>query len=334
MVKSNEAIKYFSCESGLVRDGENEIYRIFERADNGLRFRKIHIKGVTSGEAVDICQVTDVHFNILNERDFEENDPCIMSTYENRGWNKNGSSLPNAIRAFEYGGYCDGLVVTGDILDYLCHGTLEYTKKYLWDAYPQALACIGGHEIARQMQGDVPDEMPTEEKYAMIQEIWGHDIGYYSRVIKGRVLAVVMNNDRARYTAEQYEKFSSDIAMARAEGLTVLIFQHEPVSTGNPKDTDVEFITVGDGSASHDFYNGYCGNQANDSHTRALYKLIIQSADVIKGIFCGHCHNDIYTEVLASYSDERGNAVEAIIPQHILTANAYNNGNVLHIVVE
>ncbi len=325
MKNTTEAERYFSVPMTVIQGSEDDPIRCFyQRMDNLLNVRRITIKAIRPGKTLDICQTSDLHFNYLDAEDFAENDPCVMSSYQHRQWLKGGASLQNAIRAVEYGTYCDQLVVTGDILDYYTHGALEYTKKYLWDACPNAIACIGGHDVTCRMQGTVPDAMPREEKYKGLQEIWNHDLQYYSRLLDDRVMVIQMNNDCGAVL--QYNRLLDDLVLARQKEYTVLLFQHEPFSTGNPDDINVPFIRVGDGNLSHDFYSIRAGHPNDRESAIALRALVLEYADVIKGIFCGHCHNDIYTELVAPSG--------RIIPQHILTANAYQNGNVLHISVE
>ncbi len=337
MKDTKDARIYFSVPVKTVMgDPENEISHVMQRGDNFLTLRKIPIKGLKQGRRLDICQVSDVHFNCLNGEDFLKNDPCVMSSYEHRLWNRGGASLQNAIRAFEYGSHCDAMVVTGDILDYHTYGALEYTKKYLWDAHPDAIACLGGHDVLCRMQGEVEDTMPLAEKYKNLSAIWGHDILYYARVLDARVMLVQMNNDLSSFTSDQYEKLSADIEKARRESLTVLLFMHEPLSTGNPADTEVSFIRTGDALGNRNFYSEYAGSAGSDEPTMRVYRLITESADVIKGIFCGHCHSDIYTEVLA-YDPQKKEKTH--IPQHTLIANCYTAnthpfGSVLHIVMD
>lgn len=63
-----------------------------------------------------------------------------------------------------------------------------------------------------------------------------------------------------------------------------------------------------------------------NTNTLALYGLITESADVIKGVFCGHQHNIFYTEITAK---------NGFIPQYTLTANPYfKNGTLAKIIVK
>lgn len=67
-----------------------------------------------------------------------------------------------------------------------------------------------------------------------------------------------------------------------------------------------------------------------DSTPKQVYDIITNNADVIKGIFCGHVHNDHYVEVKAKTSDGQ----DAVIPQYVLTAAFYDKGHVLKITVK
>jgi hypothetical protein len=83
----------------------------------------------------------------------------------------------------------------------------------------------------------------------------------------------------------------------------------------------------------------FAGSPAHGyADTMKVYNLIVRNSDVIKGVFCGHWHNHMYTEILAQNedgsfkTDENGNYV--VIPQHTVTANAYGSGNAIKITVK
>ena len=128
------------------------------------------------GTEIRIGLLSDVHINYCNERDFAEADPVIMSTYENRKWNANAESVPKLQRAFEFLNDMDQIVLCGDTLDYISHGTMELMQKEVWDKHPDVLAVVGGHELHRRMQGKVPDPLTDEERLAIIGQFWKHDI--------------------------------------------------------------------------------------------------------------------------------------------------------------
>ncbi len=300
--------------------------------ENGPMVREVCVKSKKQGmKPLEIVQFTDVHFNYCNEDDISEANPTLMSTLEHRRWLGNAESLPTARAAMEYAAMSDQTVVTGDILDYLSLGAQELTQKELFWRDPNMLACIGGHEASQQMQGVVSETKTMKEKYDMLASFWCHDIFYESKLLGDRVIAVVLDNGsiwRYHYTELQYNKLKSDIEYARQNDLIILIFEHEQICTSNPTEECADIIRVGDARVSKNFYKDFAGGEATtDEWTLKTYDLIRQSSDVIKGVFCGHMHNDVYTEILGTDGGR--------IPQYVLTANPYDaTSHVLEITVE
>lgn len=307
---------------------------------NELTVREVTIKTQKGGAPLEIVQLTDLHFNYCTEEDLK--DPVLKSTYENRKWlkidyanNKRGS-LDNTLKCLEYAKNADQIVVTGDILDYLSQGTLELTKKHLFDAYPGIMACLGNHDAVRQMQGTVAENTTLEERMAILKENWIHDVDYYSKVMDERVMLIQMNNasDPSQkfgcFWDHQVDLLKNDLALAREKGYTVLLFYHIPLATGNPADYNAAASMVGDpnGSVRNLYTNGV--GKLSGGASREVYDLITNNADIIGGAFCGHTHNDFYTEIKAKNAD----GTDAVIPQYILMGVPYGKGHVLKITVE
>ncbi len=308
--------------------------------ENGLHVRDVTIDSGL-GEEVCIGHVSDLHFNYCNEQDMAEADPVVMSTLENRMWLANGASVPNARRCLAFLRDMDQVVVNGDTLDYLSHGCMELMQREVWDAYPGIIATMGGHEVLRKMLGKVEDPLSRKERLRMLEDFWPHDPYYISKLVKNRVLVVGLFNDLGCYTAYQEEKLRADLALARENGYAVLLFEHEPIRTMNPAESCVraeDVLQVGDpngypidyctGSTGYGKY--MAGADACDRQTKAVYSLIVNSADVIRGVFAGHRHSHIYTEIIGRTPD----GAERIIPQFINTASAYQKGHVMRILVK
>lgn len=301
--------------------------------DNGLHIRDIVIDAGIGQEVV-IGHLSDIHYNYCNRRDFDEADPVLMSTLEHRHWLAGGASVPKARRCLEAVKDADQIVLNGDTLDYLSHGAMELMQREIWDRYPGIIATVGGHEIAKKMQGTVPEILPRGERLAVVEQFWKHDIYYVSKLIKGKVLVVGLFNDLSRFNENQYQKLASDIALAREKGWIVLLFAHEPIATHDPAHENItaeDAILVGDASAFPDNYcDGYmAGGISSDEATMAVYRLIVNSADVIKGFFAGHVHSHLYLEIAAKLPD----GTDTVIPQYIHTASAYQDGHVMRITV-
>ncbi len=316
---------------------------------NGLKVREVVIDSGNEGEAVEIVHFADPHLNYINKKDIEIGDINTLSTYRGRAWLRDGSSVPKIAAAMEYASFFDQTVITGDIMDYFSFGCVDITKKMILDQDENVLMAVGNHEPAELMQSDTPglsERYTLAEKYAMLSDFWPHDLLYTSRILTDdagneKVMLVVLDNQRDRYWAEQYEPFAADIALAREKNIPILVFQHDPICTYNPNETKVRwFYEPGDYSESgnHDFSARFAGSDETDIDTMEVYNLIVQNSDVIKGVFCGHWHNHMYTEIYARddsgnfLKDENGDQV--IIPQYVVTSNAYGKGNVIKITVE
>lgn len=307
-------------------------------AENGLYVRDVVIDAGI-GEEVFIGHISDVHLNYCNKQDFDEAEPVIISTYENRLWCANGSSVPNLQKALEFLDDANQLVANGDILDYLSHGSMELMQRELWDKCPGIIATAGGHEVARQMQGKVADTLSRRERLDILEKYWQHDLYYKSRLVREKVLVIGMFNDLAQFDERQKEKLEADIKAARENGYVILLFAHEPIVTHNPEHkcvSEEDIMLKGDISGfPYNFCDGdkkvkIAGDSKCDDVTNEVYRLITENADVVKGFFAGHFHNDIHLDILAKTNDGK----DTVIPQFINNALAYDEGHVMRILVK
>ena len=331
-MKHSETEKLFSAPSDIVvGSAEDERTCIHRFRDSGVFFRNFTLNSKKGGEPVEILQITDIHFNYCDENDLKDEE--LADTFEHRKWNANAASAESVKRTIPLSKYFDKTIVTGDTLDYLSEGAMELTKKYIWDVDPDILIALGGHELTREMQTGKPDKTPLSERLAYLQANWRHDIHYHSEIIGGKVLAVVLDNSQSKFLPGQAEKLRADIQRARDEKLVLLIFEHEPLSTGCSDDArikaikryDPEFVDLWSGASI-----GSVG-RADDEATREVYDLITHNADVIGGIFCGHEHSAFYSEIRAlTPGGER-----RVIPQILLEGSPYDDqaGHILRITI-
>ena len=294
------------------------------------------------GETV-IVHMTDLHYKECNEQDLK--DPVLASTAEHRWAFDTKYTVPNARRALDYADSLSPaqIVITGDALDYLSEGSLELLKREIWDRYREAdgtvrrvLVTMGNHEPLRQMQGTVPETISTEDRIRMVADAWEHDIDYVSRVLEDKVMIIGIDNStrcddgNPGFYEHQIPLLKRDLALAREKKYVVLLFYHVPLVTGKEADTRVEASVIGDPNGKFgNFYHGGIGPWCSDA-AKEMYELITSGADVIKGLFCGHNHNDYYTEVAARTSDGE----ETVIPQYVLIGTPYQKGHVLKITVK
>ncbi len=321
---------------GTSANPETWIYRLGE---NGVYVREFELDSGKGGDAVEIVQISDTHFNYCNERDFEEAYPETMSTWENRYAFKYPSTQNALDNSIEYASYSDQIIVTGDAIDYLSWGCLELLYKYVWDPHPDTLIPFGNHEVVRRMQGNVAESTSLDSRLALLAENWKHDIYYESKVLSNeegteKVMVVAINNCLNYFFDGQAEKLAADIEICREKDIPMLVFMHIPLLTRNPADYDVPALRVNDSSVtSRNFYNegdyiGFKGGASKD-----VYDVITKNPDVIKGIFNGHMHSDFYTEIWSKNADGTDNP-DVTIPQYTLTGSAYETGHALRITVK
>ena len=307
------------------------------RAENGVTLWDVTVDAGI-GDEVYIAHLSDLHYNYCNEQDMAEADPVLMSTHEHRLWLYNGASVPNVRHCLAMAEDADAYVFNGDTLDYLSHGTMELMNREIWDNYPDCIATVGGHEVARQMQGQVPEILSYGERLNIVQDYWRHDIYYVSKVIKNKVMIIGFLNNCGWQTAEQTEKLKADLGLAREKGYAVLLFAHEPIATNNPAYatfTVDDILLKGDtGGYPRNYYDGGSshlpgGNNA-DAESRAFYDVIYHSADVIKAFFAGHEHNDFKLDILA----KTPSGEDAVIPQYVHTTSVIGEGHFMRILVK
>lgn len=297
-----------------------------------IMYREAVFDSGLGGEPVTIAQLSDLHFNYINKQDREENNPSIMSTYSKRKWVRGGTSARKAANCLKAVADFDQIVITGDVLDYLSWGAIELMQKNIWDKYPDTLICLGNHESSRVCEGEVEDTTTLESRLEILKSVWKHDIFYTSKIIKEKVMVIQMDNASdssfaGKFWECQIEPLTKDLELAREKGYTVLIFYHIPIATNNTAQGVVAPIRGNAGEVY--FANWGTSHKANDAST-AVYNIIVNNADIIKGTFCGHFHSDYYTEIVGKTPEGK----EGIIPQYILTGIPFDEGHVLKITVK
>ena len=147
----------------------------------------------------------------------------------------------------------DQIVLCGDNIE--CHEYFYLLKECVWDKYPKTICVLGNHE---EFYGD------QNKNRKFIDENWHHDTKYISRLLKGNVLIVGMDDGQGYFNKQQIKKLSIDIKNAKKNGYTVIIFQH--ISFKGLREITEENLEMLD--------------------------LVNSNSDVIKGVFSGHSHSD------------------------------------------
>lgn len=309
--------------------------RYYKLKETGQIIGEIHMNIGLCGEKIEIAHITDTHINFCFPDALEDDEVLLTKQY--RHWLSGGESARSVINAMDVGEYCDQTVITGDILDYLSKGAQYLAEELIFKRDPNIICVLGGHDATKQMETGEKDRLSEDEILSILQNFWIHDIHYYSKVLKDKLIVVGLNNGTSnRYFLHQVEHLKQDIEKAREENKYILIFQHEPISTGKIEDGDTVpiFPVNSEDIQNADFYNTYnFGPKMQDEVSKEMYRLITANADVIKGLFCGHYHSSFYTEVRA-FDPALGSVV--YIPQIVALGNPYfgHIGNVTRIIVE
>ncbi len=314
---------------------DDETTWIYEIQETGLRVRETTIDSGKGGDPVEIVQITDLHFNCINDKDREENNPTILGNggkgmYDYRVNLKDGAAREYAQRCLDYAKKYDQTVVTGDSIDYLTWGAIEMTKEMIWGNIPDALVTLGNHDIVRGWTEAFAAGVPTdtsslESRYQILQDNWAHDVYYTSKVVKDKVMVIQLDNGSGTFWDHQVPKLKADIATAREKGYTVLLFTHIALSNNNPSQAGAQNIDTKGGVSA------YKPSGLNETDaTKAIYDVVFNNADVIRGVFSGHKHSNVYYEISAKTPD----GTAKTIPQIILTAPQYEKGTVMKITVK
>jgi len=312
-----------------------DAFKVYRLEYTGQYIFEFEIDTGLGGEPCEIDQITDTHLNFVSIAD--EDDKEVMGTRAVRTWNREGESVKSVIKAMDVAQYADQTVITGDVLDYLSRGAMALMKKHILDRDPEVLVTLGGHELTKQMQTNLPDETPFEERLNMLAEIWPHEMNYFSKDVGDKVIAVCLDNSIGDFRAFQIKNFESDIKRAREEKKIILVFAHEPIATRRNEGAIPAVWEMRGAHKTFDFDGETTiGAKPNDREaTKRVYSLITENADVIRGYFCGHRHSAFYTEINATYTDEKG-IHNTTIPQWVEPGNPYLNhaGIVTRIIVK
>ncbi len=286
----------------------------------GQMIAEVCIETGIGGDEVTIGVIADMHFNYCNEQDLLDEE--LKDTFEHRAWNAGGSSIVAAEKAQDITDLMAQTVILGDILDYMSSGARDLAIEHIFSRNPNALCCIGGHDYTKEMQTGNPDKLPLQTRLNYLKEFWPNDIHFDFKIVKDKVICVQLDNSQGCYLDEQAEKLQNIILKARNENKIILIFQHEPLSTGNKEDEDLQGHPdlPGANQKHYNFYSGdliYSTNKPPKDADKKIYNILKENTDIIKGIFAGHVHGVYYCNI----HFDNGKT----IPQYAFTSNCYGN---------
>ncbi len=335
---SDKKADYYSTRTLCFGSGaEDDVYNIYKYG--GMNIRDVVIDtGIEGMTETDIFFVSDPHFNYISRKDITNGLETTLSSYRGRSWARDGWTISPSVNAVNFGASFDHMVMGGDAVDYISYGGLDVTSRvFTQRAVNDNITMVtGNHEVEELSQADMTlsNILSVEQRHKFCQPGWANDVYYSSRIINEKVMVIGLDNSRVIYWNSQLEPLTRDLQYARENGLAVLIFQHIPMLTMNPEETAYKFGnthitdyfgTEENGKAT-DTVNmstksGYVGLKTDEA-TQEVCTLIRQNADIIKGVFHGHEHCNMYTEIVGL--DANGNPTDARIPQHGIAGIHYN----------
>lgn len=309
--------------TAVVEDGNRTI---------NLRVVKIDIPG--DGDAIEIFQMTDVHFSFF----YDNESQYVKNSFDEWGdlVREDGSPVDHnaTVETFKscvnYAADSDCIVVTGDLSNFYSQANLDCIEKYIFNAKAninpemraKMIAVCGNHDATlRDYRAANNVYLQNRENVKKLFSKYNQRMDYYSYLIDERVMVVQLDNatgydiGEPRFSETQKLALERDVALAKEKGYTVLLFCHIPLPSRN-------------------FEDGYTNYDANayqfDASTKAVYDIITNNAEVIRGIFAGHAHNDSYSELIARTSEGR----KAFVPQYVLKALYTGDGDMVKIVLQ
>lgn len=343
--------------SEILYTDPNDPTHFIRRLSNGLYERNVTINSGFNISQNELCFFTDPHLAYINTYDIETNNVNALSSYRGRSWLRAGDAIRKQIAVSKYVSTFKKAVLGGDAVDYLTWGALEVTKNLIskQSVNNSILMAVGNHEVKDLSQPDDNTlvDISLSEGYRRVSTIWNNDVYYHEEVVNDangnpNYMVIVLDNSQDKYWESQINPLKASIAKARLLNIPVLVFQHIPMLTMNPEQPTIylksgfsEYATFGTKdnyteAIDSSNYPGWLGDPNSDAVTKEVCRIIRQSYDVIKGVFTGHEHANIYSEIAAC--DAEGNLMYdsggklITIPQYTQYGSHY--GGVMKITIK
>ena len=339
-----EKTQYFDTGCGCYGE-EDCTHKAFRIGD--MRVADVTINTGLDIEPTQIGFVTDTHFGYPDKTDIAEKNDSL-GKYSTRGdmrkglWYYSDKGLMKFVSLFK------NVVHGGDVMDYIANGGLNAAQRLIakQSVNGSIIMAVGNHDSA------LYNGITQEEHYKILDTVWVPDTRYASKIIsnsnnEANVMIISLDNSNRYYWESQIQPLTEDIAYAKANNIPVLIFQHRPLRTMNPAETEFKYLnswynasvvapqddsyydisdkgvyTIKEGYMGagkeikiRDFTSetDWTGYDINDV-TTTVYDLIRQNADIVKGVITGHIHAYTSSEIIGI--DENGEPNGLTIPQY------------------
>lgn len=374
--QSAELAEYIT-NKGLYTYGVNQNVGLIPENENnkqGILVNEVEFDFFGGDDTVfTIIEAGDTHLNSVNDRDWENQNPCILATYKGRLSGRNGSSVPTINSLMNFASHYDKLVIAGDILDYFSYGCAEMVKKLIVDRDKNAMLVMGNHEDAIHMQEITHSNhsglMSTDAAWNTLVNEGIYEsmeaIRYKSEILEkdGKKVMVIGidNNDHVYLDTDKfvYDSLSADIAKARDEGFNILLFQHVPMNlTGYEESKYVQtYYRIGDtssaitnanGKVTWDWGRGATGGATSTKGLKAVSEQGDNASEADKAdaavynlitssadVIKGIFCGDWHNFIYSEINATKGvDGEETLIPQYVASANQGGQLNCVKITIK
>ncbi len=240
--------------------------------------------------------ISDSHISVADGRDSEAMQ--VQAAARARHFAGAEEKLQTAIN---YARQNDLLIAhTGDYIDFITHANLDHAKQFMQEN--DVFFVAGNHEFCwGEFDGTLEDAAYREKSLAMINEAYGCNTRFHSRVVNG-VNFVAIDNGYYLFDAWQLEALRQEVA----KGLPILLFMHDPLYdpelfdracaevAKNTKDVICSYL-VGVPEEKLRLYPPMRYNQQKPDTVTLETVEYIKSQPLIKAIFAGHLHEQHHT---------------------------------------
>lgn len=185
----------------------------------------------------------------------------------------------------------DGLLlITGDMMDFNSSGNFKKIREFT--SRNECLFIAGNHDFRPfgGMEYDVPEY--KEKNLPRVQEMFGNDIRFFSRIING-INIVGIDNCYYRFEKWQLERLKEEVN----KGLPVILTMHVPFYTEETYNLVVRGkrkyasqVCVPEEKMKEYPPERYI-QQKDDEITREVFDYVLNEK-AIKLLICGHIHKD------------------------------------------
>lgn len=233
----------------------------------------LHIPGITHPQK--LVHISDTHIAFPSDTDDETDTEAIID--RTKAWSANGKTPVEAfeeIMADAEVKNADGLIITGDGIDTLTKGSLDYMVKVKSSFRGKFIYVMGNHDSGHHLK-----KLDYDESVSKLMPLFSDEPDFHAERFDGFTV-VSLNAFSGSVSVNQLSKLK---AVAK-EGRPVILATHRPLFTDKTSELiDTEFWL---GAQSHYLL----GIPGSDATTNEFSDYIKSDESNVVAYLCGHIH--------------------------------------------